>query len=575
MEGPDKAQVLQLAAVLLLLFARAVQGITVTYDWTVDYSWQAPDCVEKLVIAVNGQYPGPQIRATAGDCVIVNVYNALPTEGIAIHWHGILQAGTPWADGTAFVSQCPIGPGETYSYNFTVTNAGTYHYHGHDGMQRMAGFYGSLIVDLPAGQSEPFTYDGELSILLNDWWHRSMYEQELGLFTTPFRWVGEPQTLLIEGRGAYNCSKVPAGAVSGSGDCVTCNASSPLCAPYVLPVETGKTYRLRIASVASLSSLNFVLEGHSMTVVEADGHYVQPVVVQNLDIYSGETYSVIFTASQDSSRNYWAGVNVRGRMPATPTGLAVLNYKNNPSTSLPTTPPPVSPRWDDFDLSMANAQVYEVLDTSQNPPSRTADRQLLLLNTQNFLGGKLKWAVNNVTYEQTETPVLVALKYSITGELVPQPPDTYTAGYNISAPPSNPNTTAGSGVYTFKLNDIVDVILQNANTLTMNNSEIHPWHLHGHDFWVLGYGKGVFNSSTDYAQLNFDTPPKMNTVAVFPYGWTVLRFVADNPGAWPFHCHIEPHFQMGMEVIFAEGVDNLPAIPAQNLGCGLTKKLIQ
>lgn len=67
------------------------------------------------------------------------------------------------------------------------------------------------------------------------------------------------QSLLIEGRGRYNCSKL-AGVLPGSPDCLSCNATNPKCAPHVLPVTPGKTYRLRIASVASLSSLNFILE---------------------------------------------------------------------------------------------------------------------------------------------------------------------------------------------------------------------------------------------------------------------------------------------------------------------------
>ncbi|KAG6544094.1 hypothetical protein Mapa_014511 [Marchantia paleacea] len=68
------------------------------------------------------------------------------------------------------------------------------------------------------------------------------------------------------------------------------------------------------------------------------------------------------------------------------------------------------------------------------------------------------------------------------------PPDSYTPGYDIHTVKNNTNT-AGNGVYEFELNDVVDVVLQNANTMTVNNSEIHPWHLHGHDFWLLGLGQ--------------------------------------------------------------------------------------
>jgi FtsP/CotA-like multicopper oxidase with cupredoxin domain len=71
--------------------------------------------------------------------------------------------------------------------------AGTYFYHGHLAMQRAAGLFGSLIVSLPPGKTEPFSYDGDLSVLLSDWYHKSIYQQELGLSSIPFQFVGEPQ----------------------------------------------------------------------------------------------------------------------------------------------------------------------------------------------------------------------------------------------------------------------------------------------------------------------------------------------------------------------------------------------
>jgi hypothetical protein len=60
-------------------------------------------------------------------------------------------------------------------------------------MQRVAGLFGSLIVSLPSGKTEPFSYDGDLSVLLSDWYHKSIYQQELGLSSIPFQFVGEPQ----------------------------------------------------------------------------------------------------------------------------------------------------------------------------------------------------------------------------------------------------------------------------------------------------------------------------------------------------------------------------------------------
>jgi L-ascorbate oxidase len=60
-------------------------------------------------------------------------------------------------------------------------------------------------------------------------------------------------------------------------------------------------------------------------------------------------------------------------------------------------------------------------------------------------------------------------------------------------------------------------------------------------------------------------------VAVFPYGWVAIRFVADNPGVWALPLPIESHFYMGMGVIFAEGIHKLPSLPTKTLGCGLSK----
>lgn len=71
--------------------------------------------------------------------------------------------------------------------------AGTYLYHAHYGMQREAGLYGSIRVALPTGEAEPFSYDYDRSIILNDWYHKSTYEQAAGLSSIPFVWVGDPQ----------------------------------------------------------------------------------------------------------------------------------------------------------------------------------------------------------------------------------------------------------------------------------------------------------------------------------------------------------------------------------------------
>nr|XP_043620922.1 L-ascorbate oxidase-like [Erigeron canadensis] len=542
------------------------------FEWEVEYMYGAPDCLENVVMGINGQFPGPTIKARAGDTVVVHLTNKLHTEGVVIHWHGIRQLGTPWADGTASISQCAINPGETFIYRFKVDKAGTYFYHGHYGMQRSAGLYGLLIVDVEEGKKEPFQYDGEFNLLLSDWWHKGTHEQEVDLSANPMRWIGEPQSLLINGRGQYNCSL--AAAHSSSGGLPGCRfRGNERCAPNILHVEPNKTYRLRVASTTALASLNLAIGNHKMVMVEADGNYLQPVSVNDFDIYSGETYSVIFRTDQNPTENYWISVGVRGREPKTPQGLAILHYKSTTASKLPKLAPPTTPLWNDYERSKSFSNKILALSGSPKPPT-TYHRRIFLLNTQNRINGYTKWAINNVSLTLPSTPYLGSIKHGFSEAFDQKsPPDTFHNGYDIMRPPVNPNTTFGNGVYMLKFNNTIDVILQNANALNANVSEVHPWHLHGHDFWVLGYGEGKF-SKKDEKKLNLKNPPLRNTAVIFPYGWTALRFVTDNPGVWAFHCHIEPHLHMGMGVVFAEGVHLVGNIPNEALSCGLTGKML-
>ncbi len=77
--------------VFAALSAREVEAAVRYYEWSVDYAFVSPDCVEKLAMAINGQVPGPRIDAVEGDTVVVKLTNNLPTEGVVIHWHGIRQ----------------------------------------------------------------------------------------------------------------------------------------------------------------------------------------------------------------------------------------------------------------------------------------------------------------------------------------------------------------------------------------------------------------------------------------------------------------------------------------------------
>ena len=135
--------------------------------------------------------------------------------------------------------------------------AGTHFYHGHYGMQRSAGLYGMMVV---RSLKETLHYDKfeEFNLLLSDWWHLSSTLQELSLSSKPMRWIGDPQSLLINGRGQFDCSQA---GYFNEGGLKECNfTKDDPCAPTILRVKPNKVYRLRIASTTSLASLNLAVE---------------------------------------------------------------------------------------------------------------------------------------------------------------------------------------------------------------------------------------------------------------------------------------------------------------------------
>lgn len=116
------------------------------------------------VWSYNGQVPGPEIRINKRDTLKINFTNNLPQD-TTIHFHGIRVPNA--MDGVPGVTQDPIKPGETFIYEFTPKDAGTYWYHPHvrGSEQVERGLYGVIVVE---DQQEP-TYDQDQVIVLDDW----------------------------------------------------------------------------------------------------------------------------------------------------------------------------------------------------------------------------------------------------------------------------------------------------------------------------------------------------------------------------------------------------------------------
>src|ERR671916_1766001 len=124
-----------------------VQGGIKVFDLDVSViEWNILPDQSVEAYAFNQQVPGPRLRVTEDDRVRINVTNDLP-EATSVHWHGMILPNA--MDGAADVTQDPIEPGESFSYDFTAGQAGTYFYHSHKEPDRQQGLgmYGALIVD--------------------------------------------------------------------------------------------------------------------------------------------------------------------------------------------------------------------------------------------------------------------------------------------------------------------------------------------------------------------------------------------------------------------------------------------
>ena len=136
---------------------------TKTYNLTASaFNWNISENKTIEAWGFNNSVPGPILRASKGDTLVVKVKNDLP-EPTIIHWHGIrLESSMDGTDST----QRPIQPGEEFEYRFSLPDSGTFWYHSHhnETKQMEKGMYGALIVDDPA---DP-VFDGEKIFVIDD-----------------------------------------------------------------------------------------------------------------------------------------------------------------------------------------------------------------------------------------------------------------------------------------------------------------------------------------------------------------------------------------------------------------------
>ena len=299
----------------------------------------APDGYQRSVLLVNGAFPGPTIEANWGDTIRVTVHNNItgPEEGTSIHWHGFLQKNSPWEDGSPAVSQCPLAPGKTFTYQFQATLYGTSWYHSHYSAQYSGGVLGPIVVYGPSKYKYdidigPIMLSGQfffsLSFLLSspdfllgpghlcrlsrsktccislltplvllDWYHPS-YFQILKKILAP---NGSPQVQsdnnLINGKGNFDCS------TKAAGDRTPCTNNAGIAK---FKFRRGKTHRLRLINSGSEGVQRFSIDGHTLTVIANDFVPIQAYTTKVVTLGVGQRVDVLVKADVGHSRSaYW------------------------------------------------------------------------------------------------------------------------------------------------------------------------------------------------------------------------------------------------------------------------------
>lgn len=274
-------------------------------------------------IAVNGSIPGPLLRLREGEDVVIHVENRL-SEISSIHWHGFIIP--PEMDGVPGVSFGGIPAGGSFTYHFPVRQSGTYWAHSHSGGQEFKGLYFPIIID--PKEPEPFHYDREYIVMLSDWSFDppqkvlSKLKKQAGYYNFHKRTAGtfindaERNGLVPTVKDRLSWSKMRMDPtdfadVTGFTESFLLNGL-PSSENWTGLFRQGERVRLRVIDAAAMTLFDFKIPGLKMTVVLADGQYVEPVEVDEFRIAPGETYDVLIEPQDRAYTVYAAALDRSG-----------------------------------------------------------------------------------------------------------------------------------------------------------------------------------------------------------------------------------------------------------------------
>lgn len=438
-----------------------------------------------------------------------------------------------------------------YSITPQIGDAGSYFYHSHVGLQAITAT-GVLIVDDIKADPLPYSYDSDISLLLQDFYHKNDSVMEKGLVANPFVWTGEPEAIMINGK---------------SGNSSFSNASDATCTPEIIKVTPGNSYRMRFISNTALSFVTLGIEDHdNLTIIEADGEYTKPWQTNHLQIGSGQRFSILFKAKSAqelqtaNKTQFWLRYENRDR-PTNVSGYALIQYDTGDQAlpaNLPAKPPITLPTdrknittWSEYSLeslSPSNTASFPSLSEVTRTVHITMSQVIRTGFYNGSFHGTLQWAQNDLVYQTESSQANGSIPYLV---------QVYTTGstpnYTAALANGGWDPTDDNHAFPALVGEVLDIVWQ-SNSGPTGGWDFHPMHAHGSHYWDLGSGNGTYNATENEKHFVEYTPAKRDTTMLHRYatsgvpettaGWRAwrIRITEEEIGAWMMHCHVLGEF---------------------------------
>jgi len=512
------------------------------YSWTISDAVLNPDGVFRPMVLINNQFPGPLVEVNEGDTLVVHVANR-GVNATSMHFHGMFQNGTNHMDGTVGITQCPIAPGSNYTYTFSIAGqAGTYWYHAHHSAQANDGLLGPMVVHARNEKTElqKLEYASDRVVMIQDHYHNTTAELLMDyLKPDAENWEPIPDSALINGRGIRDCHDFPGWA---------CDTSAV--GPQRFDLERGRSHRLRFINVGAFAEFQIEVDEHPFYITEVDGTAVHPEPFHRLNVMPAQRYSIVLETNATTADSFW----LRARMLT-----HCFRGEENPHMKEDIR---AVVRYVDGGRELSDAPVAS--PSSKGWPE-TIEVVCRDLNTSALHPVVARDAPSSDGYVHLRASFGIGAWRLARGFF-----NESTWHANVTSPTLHRFLDAPSDISSledgespFSINTHVfdpeqDFVLETRGIRTLdlaiNNFDdgAHPFHLHGHQFYVLTPSlTGYPPTPEDLPRYLEETgalrnPLRRDTVTVGSYEWVIIRVVLDNPGIWPLHCHNAWHTEAGM-----------------------------